>query len=111
VLIGDEAEGECDIKEVPDTDVDGGGGGGKVGGFPLSDIPFTWSWGKPIIALGGGNGVEDPCLIRGLVSWTDGMGLWYAESVTLAGGNEEGDGCCGAELEEGVVGDCEWWDG
>jgi hypothetical protein len=44
VLIGDEAEGECDIKEVPDTDVDGGGGGGgKVGGFPLSDIPFTWS--------------------------------------------------------------------
>lgn len=75
VLMGDEATGECDIKEVPDTEVGGGGGGGKVGGFPLSDIPFTWSCGRPTIALGGGNGVEEPCLIRGLVSCVDGIGL------------------------------------
>ena len=35
VLIGEEATGDCDIKE------EAVGGGGKVGGFPLSDIPLA----------------------------------------------------------------------
>jgi hypothetical protein len=99
LLIGEEVAGEWeDINDEAE-------GGGKVGGFPLSDIPLTWSCdGKPTIALGGGRDVDEMCLIGGLVSCAEGIGVWYGGccSLTLVGsggGREDG------ELEDGACGD------